>query len=58
MYHVVCSAKYRRAVFSNEVEMKLKKIRSKIQKRYEIEFLEISSDDDERSFSRAECFDV
>lgn len=50
MYHIVCPAKYRRTVFSNEVEMKLKEICSEIQKRYEIEFLEIGSYDDHVHF--------
>ena len=50
MYHIVCPAKYRRTVFSNEVEAKLKEICGEIQKRYEIEFLEIGSDDDHVHF--------
>lgn len=50
MYHIVCPAKYRRTVFSTEVEIKLKEICSEIQKRYEIEFLEIGSDDDHVHF--------
>ena len=50
MYHIVCPTKYRRTVFSNEVEMKLKEICSEVQKRYEIEFLEIGSDDDHVHF--------
>ena len=50
MYHIVCPAKYRRTVISNEVEIKLKEICGEIQKRYEIEFLEIGSDDDHVHF--------
>lgn len=50
MYHIVCPAKYRRTVFSNEVEIKLKEICGEIQKRYEIEFLEIGSDNDHVHF--------
>ena len=50
MYHIVCPAKYRRTVFSTEVEIKLKEICGEIQKRYEIEFLEIGSDDDHVHF--------
>ncbi|MDQ3633767.1 MAG: IS200/IS605 family transposase [Acidobacteriota bacterium] len=50
MYHIVCPAKYHRTVFSNEVEIKLKEICGEIQKRYEIEFLEIGSDDDHVHF--------
>ena len=50
MYHIVCPAKYRRTVFADEVEAKLKEICGEIQKRYEIEFLEIGSDDDHVHF--------
>ena len=50
MYHIVCPTKYRRTVFSEVVETKLKEICSEIQKRYEIEFLEIGSDDDHVHF--------
>ena len=38
------------AVFSEAVEVKLKEVCSEIQKRYEIEFLEIGSDDDHVHF--------
>ena len=50
MYHIVCRAKYRRAVFSAAVDAKLKEICSEIQKRYEIMFLEIGTDDDHVHF--------
>ncbi len=50
MYHIVCPTKYRRIVFSEVVEIKLKEICGEIQKRYEIEFLEIGSDDDHVHF--------
>jgi len=50
MYHIVCPAKYRRAVFSAAVDAKLKEICSEIQKRYEIMFLEIGTDDDHVDF--------
>ena len=50
MYHIVCPTKYRRAVFAAEVDAKIKEICSEIQKRYEIEFLEIGSDDDHLHF--------
>jgi len=50
MYHIVCPAKYRRAVFSAAVDAKLKEICSEIQKRYEIMFLEIGTDDDHVHF--------
>ncbi len=44
MYHFVCPAKYRRSVFSTEVDESLKEICLEISKRYEIEFLEIGTD--------------
>jgi len=44
MYHIVCPAKYRRAVFTPEVEQALKEVCLEIEKRYEIEFLEIGVD--------------
>lgn len=50
MYHIVCPSKYRRTVFTTEVEIKLREICGEIQKRYEIEFLEIGSDDDHVHF--------
>ena len=50
LYHIVCPTKYRRTVFAAEVDAKIKEICSDIQKRYEIEFLEISSNDDHVHF--------
>ncbi len=50
MYHIVCPTKYRRAVFAAEVDAKIKEICAEIEKRYEIEFLEIGSDDDHVHF--------
>jgi REP element-mobilizing transposase RayT len=50
MYHIVCPAKYRQTVFFEKVETELKKICSEIEKRYEIEFIEIGSDDDHVHF--------
>ncbi len=44
MYHFVCPAKYRRSVFSKEVDESLKEICIEISNRYEIEFLEIGTD--------------
>jgi REP element-mobilizing transposase RayT len=44
MYHFVCPTKYRRTVFSKEVDETLKEICLEISKRYEIEFLEIGTD--------------
>ena len=50
MYHIVCPTKYRRAVFAATVDAKVKEICAEIQKRYEIEFLEIGTDDDHVHF--------
>ncbi|WP_373233479.1 IS200/IS605 family transposase [Cohnella sp.] len=44
MYHFVCPAKYRRAVFNKAVDETLKEVCLEISKRYEIEFLEIGTD--------------
>ena len=45
-----CPAKYRRAVFSREVELELKAVCDEIELRYEIEFLEIGADKDHVHF--------
>jgi putative transposase len=50
MYHIVCPAKYRRIVFSKEVDQKLKETCLEISKRYEIHFLEIGTDNDHVHF--------
>ena len=50
MYHIVCPSKYRRSVSSATVDVKLKEVCSEIQKRYEITFLEIGTDDDHVHF--------
>jgi len=50
LYHFVCPAKYRRVVFSDEVEITLKNICIEISKRYEINFLEIGTDMDHVHF--------
>jgi putative transposase len=44
MYHFVLPAKYRRSVFSPEVDETLKNVCLEISKRYEIHFLEIGTD--------------
>lgn len=47
VYHIVFPAKYRRVVFDNEVEEKIRQICLEIEKRYDyIKFLEIGTDDD------------
>ena len=50
LYHIVCPAKYRKAVFSEEVSKELKKICIEISKRYEIHFIEIGTDEDHVHF--------
>jgi REP element-mobilizing transposase RayT len=45
MYHVVCPAKYRRAVITEEVDNKLREICLGIEARYEIKFLEIGCEE-------------
>ena len=44
LYHIVCPAKYRRIVFSEEVDQVLKTVCLDIAQRYEIDFLEIGTD--------------
>jgi REP element-mobilizing transposase RayT len=50
MYHIVCPAKYRKIVFSEEVDQTLKEICLEISMRYEIYFLEIGTDGDHIHF--------
>ena len=44
MYHFVCPAKYRKAIFSEEVSKTLVETCKEISERYEIYFLEIGTD--------------
>lgn len=50
MYHIVCPAKYRRAVFSKEADRVLRDTCLEIAKRYEIIFLEIGVEGDHVHF--------
>ncbi len=50
MYHVVCPAKYRRAVFSEDVKKTLIEICNELSERYEIHFIEIGTDKDHVHF--------
>ena len=50
LYHFVCPAKYRRVVFSKEVDETLKNVCLEISKRYEVEFIEIGTDKDHVHF--------
>jgi REP element-mobilizing transposase RayT len=50
LYHIVCPAKYRKAVFTSEVEKELREVCQEISERYEIEFLEIGVDENHVHF--------
>ena len=50
LYHIVCPVKYRRKVFTDEVEKGLKDICLEIEKRYEIGYMEIGTDEDHVHF--------
>ena len=50
MHHIVCPAKYRRAVFDPKVDQTLKEVCLGISERYEIDFIEIGVDEDHVHF--------
>ena len=50
LYHLVCAAKYRRKIFSEEVTKSLLLICFEITVKYEIEFIEIGTDGDHVHF--------
>ena len=50
MYHIVCPAKYRRAVIGEDVDKKLRETCLGIEARYEIKFLEIGTERDHVHF--------
>jgi putative transposase len=50
LYHVVCPAKYRRKVFTEEVEYTLKEVCMGIGERHEMHFVEIGADEDHVHF--------
>ena len=50
LYHFVCPAKYRRAVFDEKVDEELKTVCLELEKRYDIRFLEIGTDKDHVHF--------
>ena len=50
LYHLVFPAKYRKVVFDDEVDDVLKGACAEIEKRYEIKFLEIGTDQDHVHF--------
>ena len=50
LYHLVCPAKYRKQVFTEQVEQTLKDVCQGISYRYEIQFIEIGVDEDHVHF--------
>ena len=50
LYNFVFPAKYRKVVFDEAVDQELKNICLEIEKRYELKFLEIGTDDDHVHF--------
>ena len=50
LYHLVFPAKYRRAVFDEQVDAVLREICLEIEKRYEVKFIEIGTDKDHVHF--------
>ena len=50
LYHVVCPVKYRRDVFTEEVEKTLKEVCLEISRRFEISYVEVGSDEDHVHF--------
>ena len=50
LYHYVCPAKYRRQIFTEEVENYLKEVCQQISNGYEIYFVEIGADEDHIHF--------
>ena len=50
LYHYVCPAKYRRKIFTEELDKTLRDVCIEISERYEINFIEIGSDTDHVHF--------
>ena len=50
LYHIVSSAKYRRVVITEEVDKIILEVCREIEKRYEVMFLEIGTDNDHVHF--------
>ena len=50
LYHIVSSAKYRRVVLTDDVDKVLVNTCEEIEKRYELRFLEVGTDDDHVHF--------
>ena len=50
LFHLVCPVRYRREVFSPNVSQGLKEICKELEKRYEIYYVEIGTDEDNAHF--------
>ena len=50
LYHLVCPIKYRKKVLTDKVSAELKTICKEISLRYEVEFIEIGTDEDHVHF--------
>lgn len=50
IYHIVCPAKYRKVVFKKQIDDYVKEVCLEIEKRYELNFLEIGLDKDHAHF--------
>ncbi|MGA3051897.1 MAG: IS200/IS605 family transposase [Chitinispirillaceae bacterium] len=50
LYHFVCPAKYRKMIFSQDIDMAIKDICIEIGKRYDMNFIEIGTDQDHVHF--------
>ena len=50
MYHLVFPAKYRRAIFDEQIDTELRNVCLEIEQRFEIKFLEIGTDGDHVHF--------
>lgn len=50
MYHLVFPAKYRKVVFDTKVDEALKNVCLELEKRYQVKFLEIGTDEDHVHF--------
>ena len=50
LYHFVCPAKYRKVIFTEEVDSALLEVCEEISKRYDISFIEIGADEDHVHF--------
>lgn len=50
LYHFVCPGKYKKVVFSKEIDFTLKKIGVEISKRYDVIFIKIGTDKDDVHF--------